>query len=297
MDTLQRKRRADASRQVVEPIVREDRNSVQALSRALTLLEILADDDDGYRLVDLAERSGLPAPTIHRLLTTLQQRRFVTFENDKNLWRIGAQCFSVGSAFLPRRDMVSLATPVLRWLRDEAGETVNVGGLDQNEVLLHQIESRQMMRAISRPGQRSPIANTAMGKSILAWLPPARVTQIVQHGLQRLTPQSIMRGSALHEALAEIRRAGFALDNEEVAIGLRCVASPVFDEFSEPIAAISVVGPTLRVTLGRLDSLSKMVMVAASEVTAAIGGRMPPDLRRVLDARIARVQEGNADAT
>ncbi|WP_158602096.1 IclR family transcriptional regulator [Pararobbsia silviterrae] len=282
------KTRHDAARRVVEPIVREDRTSVQALSRALTLLEILADDDDGYRLVDLAERSGLPAPTIHRLLTTLQQRRFVTFENDKNLWRIGAQCFAVGSAFLPRRDMVALATPMLRRLRDDAGETVNVGGLDQNEVLLlHQIESKQMMRAISRPGQRSPLANTAMGKSILAWLPSARATQLVQQGLHRLTPQSIMRGTALHDALDTIRRVGYAIDNEEVAIGLRCVAAPIFNEFSEPVAAISVVGPTLRVTLDRLDDLSKRVMIAASEITTAIGGRMPADFHQLLQARVA----------
>lgn len=266
-----------ASSRNVEPIFREDKSAVQTLSRALTLLEILAEDDEGYRLVDLAERSGLPAPTIHRLLTTLQQRRFVVFESEKNLWRIGPQCFAVGSAFMQRRDMVALATPTLRRLRDLAGETVNVGGLDQDEVLLlHQVESRQMMRAISRPGQRSPLANTAMGKSILAWLPPERVTQLVQLGLQRLTPQSISRGTALHIALRNIREAGFAVDNEEVAIGLRCIAAPVFNEFSQPIAAISVVGPTVRVTLDRLDSLSKSVMLAASEVTAAIGGRLPP---------------------
>ncbi len=288
MATSQTKRSGAASRRVVEPILREDRTSVQALSRALTLLEILADDDDGYRLVDLAERSGLPAPTIHRLLTTLQQRRFVTFETEKNLWRIGAQCFSVGSAFLPRRDMVALATPILRRLRDDAGETVNVGGLDQNEVLLlHQIESKQMMRAISRPGQRSPLANTAMGKSILAWLPHSRATQLVQQGLRRLTPQSIMRGTALHVALDEARRVGYAIDNEEVAVGLRCVASPVFDEFGEPVAAISVVGPTFRVTLSRLEPLSRSVMVAASEVTTAIGGRMPAEYQHALQARLA----------
>ncbi|VVE38179.1 IclR family transcriptional regulator [Pandoraea horticolens] len=292
MALLPGKSRNDASRKV-EPILREDKSSVQALSRALTVLEILSEDDDGYRLVDLAERSGLPAPTIHRLLTTLQQRRFVVFESEKNLWRIGPQCFAVGSAFMQRRDMVAIATPMLRRLRDIVGETVNVGGLDQDEILLlHQIESKQTMRAICRPGQRSPLANTAMGKSILAWLPPERVTQLVQQGLPRLTPQSINRGTALHSALREIRQTGYAVDNEEVAIGLRCIAAPVFNEFSLPIAAISVVGPTLRVTLERLDGLSKSVMVAAAEVTAAIGGRLPAEVKAIISARMSTVTCG-----
>jgi IclR family transcriptional regulator, acetate operon repressor len=279
------------ARKNVEPIIREDRTSVQALSRALSLLEILAEDDDGYRLVDLAERSGLPAPTIHRLLTTMQQHRFVLFEPDKNLWRIGAQCFSVGSAFGPRRNMVEVATPIARRLRDLAGETVNVGGIDQDEVLLlHQIESRQMMRAISRPGSRSPLANTAMGKTILAWLPPSRATQIIQNGgLQRLTPQSIVRATALHDALTRIRESGYAIDNEETAFGLRCVAAAIFNEFAVAVAAISVVGPTQRITHDRLDSLAWNVMLAAREVTAAIGGRMPKELESVL-----RVRSGSA---
>jgi len=273
-----------------QPIIREDRTSVQALSRALSLLEILAEDDDGYRLVDLAERSGLPAPTIHRLLTTMQQRRFVSFEADKNLWRIGAQCFSVGSAFGPRRNMVELATPIVRRLRDLAGETVNIGGLDQDEILLiHQVESKQMMRAISRPGSRSPLANTAMGKTILAWLPPARATQIIQNGgLQRRTPQSIVRGTALHDALTDIRRAGYAIDNEETAVGLRCVAAAVFNEFGVAVAAISVVGPTLRITHERLDNLSWHVMLAAREITAAMGGRLPKEMEEILRIRASQ---------
>jgi IclR family acetate operon transcriptional repressor len=279
-------------RRNVEPIIREDRTSVQALSRALSLLAILAEDDDGYRLVDLAEHSGLPAPTIHRLLTTMQQHHFVSFEADKNLWRIGAKCFSVGSAYGRRRNMVEIATPILRRLRDLAGETVNVGGIDQDEVLLlHQVESKQMMRAISRPGSRSPLANTAMGKTILAWLPPVRATQIIQNGgLQRLTPQSIVRGTALHEALTEIRRVGYAVDNEETAVGLRCVAAAVFDEFAVAVAAISVVGPALRITHERLDSLSWHVMLAAREVTAAMGGRMPKEMQEILRVRASQAR-------
>jgi IclR family transcriptional regulator, acetate operon repressor len=264
----------------VQPILREDRTSVQALSRALSLLEILGEDDDGYRLIDLAERSGLPSPTVHRLLTTMQQKRFVSFEPEKNLWHIGAQCFSVGSVFGRRRNIVERATPIMRRLRDVAGETVNLGGMDQDDVLLlHQIESKQMVRAISRPGSRSPLANTAMGKSILAWLPAERVTEVIQHGgLQRLTPQSIARGTTLHGALAGIRTRGYAIDNEETAMGLRCVAAAVFNEFGVAVAAVSVVGPTSRVTSDRVESLGQSVMAATRDITVLVGGRLPREM-------------------
>ncbi len=264
----------------VQPILREDRTSVQALSRALSLLEILGEDDDGYRLIDLAERSGLPSPTVHRLLTTMQQKRFVSFEPDKNLWHIGAQCFSVGSVFGRRHNIIELATPIMRRLRDVAGETVNLGGMDQDDVLLlHQIESKQMVRAISRPGSRSPLANTAMGKSILAWQAAERVTEVIQHGgLQRLTPQSIARGTTLHGALAGIRARGYAIDNEETAMGLRCVAAAVFNEFGVAVAAVSVVGPTSRVTSDRVESLGRHVMAATRDITLLVGGRLPKEM-------------------
>lgn len=264
----------------VRSIIPEDRTSVQALSRALSLLEILAGDDDGYRLIDLAERSGLAASTVHRLLTTMQQKRFVSFESQNNLWHIGAQCFSVGSVFGRRRNMMDLATPLMRRLRELEGETVTLGVIDQDELLvLHQVESKEMVRAIRRPGSHSPLANTAMGKAILASLPETRTTEVIQHGgLQRLTPRSITRGTTLHSALSAIRELGYAIDDEETAVGLRCVAAAVFNESAVPIAALSIVGPSLRVTQGRLESLGQSVFASAKALTHLIGGRLPKQI-------------------
>ena len=108
---LQQPGNAQARHGTVESIRREDRTSVQSLLRALYLLEILAEDDEGYRLVDLAERTGLPTSTVHRLLTTLEQKRFVFFDQEHALWFIGAQCFSVGAAFARRRYRGMLRSP------------------------------------------------------------------------------------------------------------------------------------------------------------------------------------------
>lgn len=272
----QTRRKSEAN---VHSIVREDKSSVQVLLRALSLLEILAEDDQGYRLIDLSERTGLPASTVHRLLTTLEQKRFVCFQRDRALWYIGAQCFSVGAVFGGRRQLTELATPAMRRLRDVSGETVQLGCVDEHDMLLLlQMQSREMMHASSRPGNRTPLACTAMGKAVLAAMSDTEIASFVQRGgLQRLTRQSIARPTALHSELQEVRRVGYAIDNEETSLGVRCVAAPIFDELSIPVAALSVVGSTLRVTMQRMEELGQNTILAAREITAAFGGRQPAD--------------------
>jgi IclR family acetate operon transcriptional repressor len=250
---------------------------VQSLNRALRLLELLAEDDDGYRLVDLAQRAGLSTSTTHRLLTTLEQKRFVQFDREANLWHVGVQCFAVGSAFGRRRSITTLALPVMRRLRDLTGETVNLGLADGGDlVFLTQVESRELMRAMGKPGGRTPLACTALGQSILAAMSDDDITEYLrQHGLPRLTPNSIARPTRLHEVLEEARRAGYAVDHEENAVGLRCVAAVIHNEHRHAIAAVSAAGPTVRVTLRRVPELGAQVIAAAREITLAIGGRVP----------------------
>lgn len=262
----------------VEKIHREADGTVQSLVRALRLLELLAEDDEGYRLVDLAQRAGLSTSTTHRLLTTLEQKRFVQFDREANLWHVGVQSFAVGAAFGRRRNIATLAAPIMRRLRDQTGETVNLGLADGGDVVfLTQVESREVMRAMGRPGGRLPLACTAMGQAILAAMSEVQVSEYLhKHGLPRLTPNSIARPGKLHEALEEVRRTGYAVDHEENAAGLRCVAAVILNETAEPVAALSIAGPTVRLTVGRVPEIGRQVMSAAREVTAAIGGCAVP---------------------
>jgi IclR family acetate operon transcriptional repressor len=258
-------------------VEREHDGAVQSLLRAIALLEILAEDDEGYRLVDLAARAGLSTSTTHRLLTTLEQKQFVQFSRDDSLWFVGVRCFSIGAAFARRRHFATLARPIMRRLRDETGETVNLGVLDQGDVVfVTQVESRELMRAITRPGGRSPLPSTAMGQALLATMSEHDVGEILRRqGLPRRTPNSIVRHTQLQAALAAARERGYAIDDEENAVGLRCVAAVIYDELRSPYAALSIAGPTVRVTLGRLPELGALAIAAAAEVTRATGGRVP----------------------
>lgn len=260
----------------VDSIAREHEGAVQSLLRAMALLEILSEDDEGYRLVDLAARAGLSTSTTHRLLTTLEQKQFAQFNRDTSLWFVGVRCFSIGSAFARRRNFAMLALPLMRRLRDETGETVNLGLLDQGDVVfLTQVESRELMRAITRPGGRTPLPSTAMGQALLSAMSESEIAEVLRRRLPRRTPNAIARPTALHGVIARTRARGYAIDDEENAVGLRCVAAPVFDEFRQPYAAISIAGPSARVTLRRIEELGPQVIAAASAITQATGGLVP----------------------
>jgi IclR family transcriptional regulator, acetate operon repressor len=250
---------------------------VQSVDRAMAILDALGEDQEGYRLRDLAIRTGLSPSTLHRLLTTLERRRFVEFDQTDGAWHVGRQTFSIGSAFVRRRNFVAPALPFLRRLRDLTHETANLGIADDGEVVvLTQVESREIMRAITKVGGRAPMVSSGLGKAILATYSHEDVAAIIRrHGMKRLTPKSVVRAGDLRDVLEQARRDGYALDDEEYLAGLRCVAAAVYNEQAEALAAISVSGLATRVPSERLPQLGRLVNDVARELTVALGGRLP----------------------
>jgi IclR family acetate operon transcriptional repressor len=250
---------------------------VQSVTRALNLLELLAEDGEGYRLTDLAERSGLSPSTVHRLLTTMEQRRFVQFDQSDGMWHVGRQSFAVGATFGRRKNFVAQMLPFLRRLRDQTHETVNLAVPNDGEVVvLLQVESREIVRAFTRVGERSPMTASGLGKAILATYSHDEVLAVIQkQGMLRLTANSITRAGDLREELQRVRTQGYAVDDEECAIGLRCIGAVVSNEHGEALASISVSAPAARITDGRLISLGQIVADVAAAITDAVGGRRP----------------------
>ncbi len=249
-------------------------DQVQSLVRALALLNRIADSaDDGASLTEVAQQVGLPASTAHRLLLTLEQERYVRFSPNRRLWTIGVQAFVTGCAFIKTRSLVGLARPRLRLLMEKSGETVNLAVEDKGEaVYLAQVECRQMMRAFARPGTRVPMHCSAVGKAILSRVSDKSVAKILhQHGMARLTVKTVVTPSALRQELAKVRDLGYAVDDEEHAVGLRCIAAPIFDESGDVIAAVSVSGPMARIGEERVPLLGQMVKEAARAISMEMG--------------------------
>ncbi len=255
---------------------------VQSLGRALSILERLA-DADGMTLTDLAQSVGLAPSTTHRLLTTLQQRRFADFDEEYGVWVIGVGAFNVGNAFLRNRRIVTLGRPVMRRLMEDVGETVNLAVEDQSElVYVTQFESHAPMRAFFRPGRRAPMHASAVGKAMLAGMDDAKVTDYLHRkGMPRFTDKTIVDPAALRAELQQVRERGWAVDDEEHTVGMRCVASTIHNEHGEVIAGVSVSGPSVRVTETRLGELGARVVQAANEITEQIGGVVPLSRRQV----------------
>src|ERR1700754_4517600 len=250
---------------------------VQSVDRALLIIETLAEDDEGYRLTDLAVRTGLSPSTVHRLLTALERRRFVQFDRAESKWHVGARSFTVGATFARRRNFTAQALPYLRKLRDVTRETANLAVVDDESIIvLTRMESREIMRSLTKVGGRVAMVASGVGKAVLATYADEDVNAIIRHhGMPRLTEKSIVRPSDLFRELENVRRQGFAIDDEEACMGLRCVAAVVYSDCSEPLAAISVSGMTSRVTDDRLPMLGRMVRDVARELTLALGGVMP----------------------
>jgi IclR family transcriptional regulator, acetate operon repressor len=250
---------------------------VQSVDRALLIIETLAEDDQGYRLTDLAVRTGLSPSTVHRLLTTLEKRRFVQFDRDQSVWHIGAKSFAVGATFAHRRNFAAQAMPYLRKLRDQTRETANLAVVDDETIIvLTRMESREIMRSLTKVGGRVAMVASGVGKAVLATYSDEDVNAIIcRQGMPRLTEKSIVRPGELFRELQAIRGRGYAVDDEEARIGLRCVAAVVYSDCSEPLAGISVSGMTSRLTDDRLPALGRIVREVASGLTVALGGVMP----------------------
>jgi IclR family acetate operon transcriptional repressor len=250
---------------------------VQSVDRALSILETLAEDDEGYRLSDLAVRTGLSTSTVHRLLATLEKRRFVQFDRYESKWHVGARSFSVGATFARRRNFTAQAMPYLRKLRDLTRETANLAVVDdQSIIVLTRIESREIMRSLTKVGGRVAMVASGVGKAVLATYSDEDVNAVIcRQGMPRLTEKSIVRPGELFKELQTIRRQGYAVDDEEARMGLRCVAAVVYSDCSEPLAAISVSGMTSRMTDDRLPTIGRTVREVAAELTVALGGVMP----------------------
>jgi IclR family acetate operon transcriptional repressor len=249
--------------------------SVRAVERSLRVLEALSRRPDGAAASDLARTLGLPVSTTHRLLVTLQGRGFATCSRGTALWRIGRMAFFVGSAFSPDGDLTPYALPVIRELGRASGETINLGRIEGGKVVFLARFDPRAGQCSSPPPSNVPAHCSSIGKAILGSSEDAAVLPPLAGPLPRLTPNSIRAPSELFRQLGVARTAGFAVDDEENTVGLRCVAAPIFDERGRPVAAISVAAPVTRLSRDELPTKGMIVARAARRITSVLGGAEP----------------------
>jgi len=248
--------------------------NIQALDRALDVLEALA-AHEGITLTELADYLDQSPATMHRVLATLEHRRYVESDPERQEWFVGSEAFRLGSAFLQRTNIVELSRPVMRELMSRTGETSNLGiERDGNVLFVSQIKTHETIRAFFPPGTHAPLHASGIGKALLSAFDEARFEAFVRTAqFSRFTANTVASAEQLREAVRQIRHRGYALDDEERTIGMRCVAAPIIDGYGEAVAGISVSGPTMRMPDMKVHEIGRWIVQAASDVSKRLGHR------------------------
>ena len=233
---------------------------VQSVDRALLLLELLAQSGGRLPISDLSARSGLSLGTVHRLLASLSARGYVRQDADRR--------YALGTALLPLGDaatrlLSSWAMPFLHQLAEACGETSNLAVLEDDHVIyVAQAPGRHRMRMFTEVGRRVLPHSTAVGKVLLAWQDDEQVRRIVTRlGLPPRTPSTLTTMGALRAELAGVRERGWAVDDEEEELGVRCLAVPV-GPGRGAVASVSVSAPATRLEVGQPDVVAALQRIA-----------------------------------
>jgi len=245
--------------------------AVPAVESALSILETLGTAQP-MSLTELARQLGLGKSSVYRLLVTLALRGYVEKDPDSDRYQLTYRLFAVGSRASEQLGLREVAQPVMHRLGSQTGETVNLGVLDDfRTVSIHLVESAHPLRIHMRIGGVSAHA-TATGKILLAALHSKELARLLAgRRLDAITPNTIKNRSVLLAELKRVRQEGYAVDDEECSLGLRCVGAPVRDHQGAVVAALSMVAPCQRLPRERIPAAVAQVQEAAQEVSLRLG--------------------------
>ena len=247
---------------------------VQSVDRALDILEAFNYQEEELGVTELSQKLGLHKNNVFRLLATLECRGYIEQEKKTGNYRLGIKTFEVANIFLHHLGLRRQARPILEELVSRCDETAYLAILDGPEVvyvLMH--ETSQTVRIVPRLGHRLPAYCTAAGKIQLAYESRDHVTQIFEgHPLKKYTGNTIDNLEKLLNHLKDVARLGYAIDNEELEQGVRCIAAPVKDYSNRVVASVGLSGPVPRFSMERIEKeLVALVRDAAMKISQRLG--------------------------
>lgn len=222
--------------------------------------------------IEIADKASLPRGSIYRFLRVLERQGYLMHDSVTKKYKLGIKIFELGSLVWKDLNIRKLALPYMEELSKKCQETVHLGILDGNEVVsIEGAESGQSLRTSLLIGKRVCLHSTGIGKAILAFLPETHILEIIKEkGLPKFTENTITDLDILILELKSIRKNGFAVDNEENEIGIRCVAAPVLDN-NKVVASISVSGPTIRIYNENIEKYAVMVKEICNIISVQLG--------------------------
>ncbi len=257
-------------------MVKKDKSEyiIQAVSHALDLLEQFHDDVDELGVTELSKRLKLHKNNVFRLLATLESRGYIEQNKVTENYRLGLKALELGQTFIKQLGLLRQAKPILEQMVEKSNETSYVSIYKENHIVyLDVVETNLTVRVVSRVGSRLPAYCTASGKVHMAYITEEELNNLLTNMkfIQR-TPTTIITPDAMHAELAKVREQGYALDDEELDLGVRCIAAPIRDYTLRIIGAISISGPTMRIDNVRMENeLIPLVLKASAELSTRLG--------------------------
>ncbi len=245
----------------------------RSLLKALELLETLASTENSLSLSVLAEQTGYPISTTHRLLNTLAERGYVEQELQTRHYTLGSKLLTLQAQVVRHRQLIQRAFPHLNRLKQKVNGTVNLGVLSgKDAVYLESFVPDSALGFYSPPGSRMPLCCTAMGKLFLAHLEATtREEMLFSTKLEPRTPHTITSLPELRAELSRISSRGYAVDDQEYAVGVRCVAGPIYDYNGQVIAGVSATLPAEQLPLNRIEDTAALIVAACREISQSMG--------------------------
>lgn len=245
--------------------------SVKSAERVLEIFELLKGYPEGLSLKEISSQLGYAGSSTYELVKTLSDRGYLLADDQKR-YSLGAKLIQLGAYASSYLDLNKIAAPILKQLMESVQETVFMALLSGNEIVyISTVDSFRSIRTNVRLGGRKPIYCTGLGKAFLAFMPSNERNNILENiKLDPITDNTITDINELHRQLEIYRKQGYAIDNEEIEVGLWCAAAPVYDSTGHIEAAISISGPVTRMKANQ-EQIVKELTAAAKKLSEKLG--------------------------
>ncbi len=247
--------------------------SVPSVERALAVLEFLAQSKRGFSISEISRRLALPKSSIHLILGTLERKGYLLKNLHTGRYCFGLKLVGLSRSALENLDLREEARPFLQALMEKNGLTVHLAVLERGEaVIIERAEPPGPIRMADWVGRRLDVNCTGVGKALIAFLSEVEFDrQVPTKGMPKHNSNTIVSVKELKRELVRVRELGYALDDEEDEIGVRCVGAPIFDHSGRVVAALSVAGTTAQVPLERVQAIGRAVRQAAAGISSCLG--------------------------
>jgi DNA-binding IclR family transcriptional regulator len=248
---------------------------IQSIERAADVLELFLTSTPELSIKEMSDRLNLSKSTVHGIIKTLEHRGYLQQNPDDLKYRLGIRLLELGNYVGKHLDIGRIARPIIRELVDDLNETVHLVTLQRNELIyIEKVEGPSALTIYSHIGKRAPFHCTGVGKAILSKLSEEEVDRILSSAsLEAFTEFTTTNIEDIKKLLPTIREQGYAVDDEEIELGLKCIAAPIFNNKGNVIASISCAAPKVRLDEKRLPKVIKGIKNAAAEISKGLGYR------------------------